>query len=263
MQKASLPDALRSWGEPTASSDKGKKPVPYRARRTTLTPVTESDKILAVAPIYVGPERRPQGRPKPIDLEDDDEDDDVVVVDGPQRHDNPGKDRSPPGKDFSGPSPLLDFLAFLKVISPEIERNKALGNVLGLVHGPDGTAAPHPPPDLANAMTLFSDLQRTSHSHRSQPESAPSSHNQHRRKSSSTDDEIVFVRHQRALDDNDYFVVGPSFPGSLPESTRVHHACAFRSASQPQAHIERVHGGAGVGSGQAEGAKASAILSAA
>ncbi|KAJ7232795.1 hypothetical protein B0H12DRAFT_1144941 [Mycena haematopus] len=197
MQQASLPEALRSWSkgkQPTTLPEKGRKPVPYHARRpprTTAIPVTESDKILAVAPIYVGPERRPQGgrqiaQPKSIEPAYHDGDD-VVVVDGPHRRNNPGKDPSPLGNDPSGPSSLLDFLAFINVITPELERNKALGNVLGLVHGSDGTAIHHPPAELANAMTLLSDLQR----HYSQPDNALSSHNQHRRKSSSNDDEIV------------------------------------------------------------------------
>ncbi|KAJ6593601.1 hypothetical protein B0H19DRAFT_27157 [Mycena capillaripes] len=189
MQKAALPEALRSWSAPSTSfSTRGKKkPVPYpparKKSKAAATPVTESDKFLAAAPIYVGPERRPPGAPPGRNLPiADDEEDDVVIVKGPQRPDDPAKE-----------SPLLDFLAFLKVISPEIERNKTLGSILGLVHGPDGTAM-QPPAELANAMTLFSDLQRGSQSsHRSQPESTPPSHNQHRRKSSSTDDEIVVL----------------------------------------------------------------------
>ncbi|KAJ6495666.1 hypothetical protein C8R47DRAFT_1116055 [Mycena vitilis] len=197
MQQAALPEALRSWSlTSTSSKTQGKKPVPYPSRkapRTAATPITESDKFLAAASIYVGPERRPPGnrpRNRPLTPEEgeDDEEEDVVVVEPPPRHNNPGKDPSP-----TEPSPLLDFLALLKIISPEIERNKALGNVLGLVHGSSGTEQ-HPPAELATAVALFSDLQRASQSsHRSQPESTSFSHNQHRRKSSSTDDEIVVL----------------------------------------------------------------------
>ncbi|KAJ6497784.1 hypothetical protein C8R45DRAFT_984241 [Mycena sanguinolenta] len=198
MRQASLPEAVRSWGKPTTSTGQGikpttvsvngKTPVPYYSKnRQTLIPGSKSDKILAVAPIYVGPERRPQGRlpiPETIwtDPEDHDDDDDVVVLDGPPRQS--GKDPSPPEKDPPGPSSLLDFLALVNVMTPELERNQALGNVLSLVHGSDGTA---PSADLANAMSLFSNLQRQ----HSQPDNALPSHNQHRRKSSSNDDEIV------------------------------------------------------------------------
>ncbi|KAJ7188578.1 hypothetical protein C8R46DRAFT_1055159 [Mycena filopes] len=148
------------------------------------------------APIYIGPERisGPGGiRRRPVDEE----------VEGPQRRDNSGND----------PPPLLDLLAFLQAMSPNSERNKALGNVLGLVHGSDGTAV-RPPTELENAMTLFSDLRASGPhppkyppqpapqyphhpfpppSHPSQPATASSSHSQHRRKSSSTDDEIVVL----------------------------------------------------------------------
>ncbi|KAF7375901.1 hypothetical protein MSAN_00004500 [Mycena sanguinolenta] len=199
MQRTSLPEASRSWRKPTTSTGRGiwpivngKPAVPYQSKnRQTLIPGSMSDKILAVAPIYVGPERRPQGRlpiPETISIEPeghDDDDDDVVVLDGPPRQS--GKDPSPVGKDFPGPSSLLDFLALVNVMTPEHERNKALGNVLSLVHGSDGTATPHPSADLANAMSLLSNLQRQ----HSQPDSVLPSHNQHRRKSSSNDDEIV------------------------------------------------------------------------
>ncbi|KAF8170332.1 hypothetical protein K438DRAFT_1773885 [Mycena galopus ATCC 62051] len=213
-QAIPMPEASRSWSKPTTStakankptvsSNKGKKPVPYQTRRparSIVAPTTESDKILAVAPIYVGPERRPQGRP-PWQIESEAEEDEVVVVDDPQRPGNPCKNPPNPSKDpfpdpSQDPSPnpskdpsessLLDFLAYLNTM-PDFERNNALGNVLSLVHGPDGTAINHPPAELANAMTLFSDLQR----HQAQPDNAPSSHNQHRRKSSN-DDEIVLL----------------------------------------------------------------------
>ncbi|KAJ7874796.1 hypothetical protein B0H14DRAFT_91966 [Mycena olivaceomarginata] len=269
MQQASLPEALRSWSEPSALSRKGKKnpapkkPVPYQAGRRPRNPVTKADKLLDVAPIYVGPERRPQGRvPNPTESEDCD-DDDVVVLDGPQRPADPGKDPSPAGTDPSRPPTYLDLLALLHVVTPDLERNAVLGNVLGLVHGPDGTAIHHPPAELANAMTLLSDLQRTSQLHRSQPDNAPShrsqpenatpSHNQHRRKSSSADDEIVFLnkenvnpkvfrrRAERAKEDP--ALSGPSealdgsnFPCSC--SIPASHARAFRPAAEAKAHLE-------------------------
>ncbi|KAK7057483.1 hypothetical protein R3P38DRAFT_2841249, partial [Favolaschia claudopus] len=172
----------------TNTSIKDKKPVPYPTRRTPPTiPRTQSDKLLAVAPIYVGPERGPRGGSR---SQEDDDDDDVIVLDGPQRRD------SVPvvsGKDPSEPSPLLDLLAFLKVISPEVERNQALGNVLGLMHGLDGSAMQHPPPELANAMSMFLTMQGAAATRGRQPDtpSAPSS--QHRRQSSSTDGEIVVL----------------------------------------------------------------------
>ncbi|KAJ7125018.1 hypothetical protein C8R44DRAFT_874862 [Mycena epipterygia] len=196
MQKASLPEALRSWGLPNLSNQKGKRPATYpppkrksragaiKAPLTKIPSIFESDKLLAVSKAYVGPERRPRGRP-PMPLPTNEpENDDVVVVDGPTTT-SPSDGR--PGEDHS---PILDLLALIKAISPDMERNKALGNVLGLMHGPDGTAV-HPPAELADAMTLFSQLQSAPRS--SQPEGSQASNSQHRRKSSSTDDEIVVL----------------------------------------------------------------------
>ncbi|KAJ7502880.1 hypothetical protein B0H11DRAFT_1906704 [Mycena galericulata] len=209
MQKTELPDALRSWGLPstTASSkQKGKRPAAYPPpRRKRVTPpkpppipiplTSEADKLLAVCDPYIGPERRPAGRPLkewPA-IRPDDDDDIVVVAHHPPAGSSSHLDQTN-NQPVQAPSPLLDFLAFLKAISPDTDRNKALGNVLGLVHGSDGTAV-HPPPELADAMTLFAEFRRAPPLARSQsqPDSTPSSHSQHRRKSSSTDDEIVVL----------------------------------------------------------------------
>ncbi|KAJ7076891.1 hypothetical protein B0H15DRAFT_575515 [Mycena belliarum] len=182
MEKASLPDALRSWGQPASSSSqrsRSKRKSRAQPMKPPPIPVTDSDRLLLAAPnSYIGPERRPVGRPwrhRPPNNEQDE----VVIVDGPSPASN--NDRA-----------VQDFIALIKALSPEVQRNKALGNVLGLVHGPDGTAA-QPPAELANAMTLFSDLQRAP-----RPTHQPSSDgsqpfSQHRRRVSSTDDEIVVL----------------------------------------------------------------------
>ncbi|KAJ6558460.1 hypothetical protein DFH09DRAFT_1162882 [Mycena vulgaris] len=184
MEEASLSDALRSWGMPTSSSSqkgRGKRKSRAQPMKPPPTPVTESDKLLAAPNSYIGPERRPPGRPwrqRPANGPDND---DVVVVDGPTPSFS-NNDRA-----------VHDFMALLKSISPGLERNKALGNVLGLVHGSDGTAV-HPPAELAEAMTLFSDLQRAPQaSYPAQPDGPRLFSSQHRRKSSSTDDEIVVL----------------------------------------------------------------------
>ncbi|KAJ7690693.1 hypothetical protein B0H17DRAFT_1064495 [Mycena rosella] len=185
MEKASLPEALRTWGLPTSSSSshkgRGKRKSRALPMKPLPIPVTEADKLMA-APNYIGPERRPPGRPwrygPPPGTS---ENDDVVVVDGP----TPSSDND---------RRVRDFMALLQAIAPGMERNKALGNVLGLVHGSDGTAV-HPPPELEDAMVLFSDLQRAqSFPNHSQPEGPRASSSQHRRKSSSADsDEIVVL----------------------------------------------------------------------
>ncbi|KAJ7209663.1 hypothetical protein GGX14DRAFT_499075 [Mycena pura] len=197
--KASLPDALRSWGrsspspiqtaiasstqtDASSSNRNGKKPTRHPSRRTSrAAPLTASDKLLSEA-VYIGPERQPIGRPPRQKRSDDD---DIVVVDRPAAPDLPTLD-SEPGKDT-----IVDFLAFIKAISPEMERNKVLSNVLGLMHGPDGTAV-HPPAEFVDALSLFSNSQRISRS-QSQPEGAALFNGQHRRKSSSADDEIVVL----------------------------------------------------------------------
>ncbi|KAJ6603136.1 hypothetical protein B0H10DRAFT_2079513 [Mycena sp. CBHHK59/15] len=214
MQKASLPDALRSWGLPSnahASSSstasvsalKGRKPAAFvvskrksrkQPPKLPPVPVTESERLLAASDHYVGPERRPAGRPRvqrsvSVSGAESSESDDVVVIDGPTTNNPSYVQRSDEKPD---PSPILDFLAFLNAITPEMERNKALGKALGLVHGANDSSV-RPPPELADAMTLISDLQRQSQSsHQSSPE-APQSNSQHRRKSSSHDDEIVVL----------------------------------------------------------------------
>ncbi|KAJ7497020.1 hypothetical protein FB451DRAFT_1209741 [Mycena latifolia] len=179
MEKASLPEALRSWGLPTPSSyqkGRGKRKSRAQPMKAPPPPVTESDKLLAAPNSYIGPERRPPGRPwrtRPANDHDD-----VVIVDGPTPR--------PPDANRA----VQDFIALIKAISPEMERNRALGNALGLVHGPDGKAI-HPPAELANAI---SGLQRAPQfPHHSQPEVPHPSHSQHRRKGSSTDDEIVVL----------------------------------------------------------------------
>ncbi|KAJ7894631.1 P-loop containing nucleoside triphosphate hydrolase protein [Mycena olivaceomarginata] len=80
----------------------------------------------------------------------------------------------------------------LLLILSDIEIN--LSSVLGLVREADGTS-PHSPPELAEAMALFSELPQIPQVSYplSQPEGAPVSHSRHRRNSSSTDDEIVVL----------------------------------------------------------------------
>ncbi|KAJ7729546.1 hypothetical protein DFH07DRAFT_183597 [Mycena maculata] len=208
MQKASLPEAVLSWGLPASSyKQKGKRPAAYPPprRKPRIVPpkpprpnpgaiAFEADKLLAVCNSYIGPERRPAGRPLkewPA-IRPDDDDDVVVVAHRPSTASSSHPDQ-PNDQPTQNPSPFLDFIAFLNAIGPDMERNKALGNVLGLVHGPDGTAV-QPPPELVDAMTLFSELQRAPHfPHQSQSDPAPPSDNQHRRKISSTDDEIVVL----------------------------------------------------------------------
>ncbi|KAJ7128984.1 hypothetical protein C8R43DRAFT_1074558 [Mycena crocata] len=194
MQKAALPDALRSWGSSSLSKHKGQKPTTSKRKsrpappkpppvpKAPPVPVTQSDKFLA-APIYIGPERRPAGRPawrRTTRAEDGE----VLVVDAPTIP--PPSNLDPRGQQ------LLDMLAYCTAMSSsETDRNKALGNVLALVHGPGGTAG-HPPPELTNAMTLFSQLPRVPPFPPPHSEGPPP-FGQHRRKSSSTDDEIVVL----------------------------------------------------------------------
>ncbi|KAJ7782809.1 hypothetical protein B0H16DRAFT_1494443 [Mycena metata] len=171
MEKASLPDTLRSWSEPRPSINhrREKKPGPYPSRKPKPNvPVTQSD-ILLGAPIYIGPER-------------------VSGPGGIRKH----------------PPPSFDLLAFLRSISPEAaERNKALGNILGLVHGSEGNSSNlrpsqypqlfQPPPSQPTPQYPHS---HPIHHPLVPPQlaaTAASSHSQHRRRSSSTDDEIVIL----------------------------------------------------------------------
>ncbi|KAJ7647534.1 hypothetical protein FB45DRAFT_893683 [Roridomyces roridus] len=154
MEKAALPETLRSWGS-AISKQKGKRPAAPARKRA---PNFESDKLLGTGECYTGPERRSTGRPRYKAR-----DNDVIVLDhSPGPSSQPGASTPTPSSSQTDqhpvhdPAALIDILALFQTISPDVVRNKALGNALGSVDGSEGSAV-QARPGLAEALRSSDD----------------------------------------------------------------------------------------------------------